>query len=143
MIVSTRNQIACSCCPASHRQTPRKTSFYCIGLRPPKAFCKAVKDRLPAFNGSTLLPWQATHTCLQIVGITSSCLDADSSGKAASQVSAAALRQELEWGIHLGLQACLLPLPPRLGNANFAHVINQVHLARQSLGARCSYLSLC
>ena len=75
------------------------------------------------------------HTCLQVVGITSSYLDADSSDKGASQVSAAALRQELEWGIHLGLQACLLPMPPRLGNANFAQVINQVFLPEQDF--RC------
>lgn len=67
-----------------------------------------------------------TQPCLQIVGITSSCLDADSSDKSARQASAAALRQELEWGIHLGLQACLLPLPPRHNNANFSQVINQV-----------------
>lgn len=64
--------------------------------------------------------------CLQIVGITSPCLDADSSDARLRQTSAAALREELEWGIHLGLQACILPLPHRLGNANFAHIINQV-----------------
>ena len=63
---------------------------------------------------------------LQIVGITSDCLDADASDKDVQQKSSAALRQELEWGIHLGLQACILPVPPRLDNANFAHVINQV-----------------
>ncbi|KAL0038065.1 hypothetical protein WJX79_000828 [Trebouxia sp. C0005] len=62
----------------------------------------------------------------QIVGITSPCLDADSSDARLRQTSAAALREELEWGIHLGLQACILPLPHRLSNANFAHVINQV-----------------
>jgi len=64
--------------------------------------------------------------CLQIIGITSTCLDADSSDARLRQTSAAALREELEWGIHLGLQACILPLPYRLDNANFAHVINQV-----------------
>ena len=64
--------------------------------------------------------------CLQIVGITSPCLDADSSDARLRQTSVAALREELEWGIHLGLQACILPLPHRLSNANFAHVINQV-----------------
>ncbi|DBA92605.1 TPA: hypothetical protein ACH3X1_002824 [Trebouxia sp. C0004] len=63
---------------------------------------------------------------VQIVGITSPCLDADSSDARLRQTSAAALREELEWGIHLGLQACILPLPHRLGNANFTHVINQV-----------------
>ncbi len=66
--------------------------------------------------------------CVQIVGVTSPCLDADSSDARLRQTSAVALREELEWGIHLGLQACILPLPRRLGNANFAHVINQVSI---------------
>ncbi|KAL3148615.1 Protein arginine N-methyltransferase 5 [Trebouxia sp. C0009 RCD-2024] len=62
----------------------------------------------------------------QIVGITSFCLEPDSPDRNIGQASAAALREELEWGMHLGLQACLLPLPPKLGNANFAQIINQV-----------------
>lgn len=66
------------------------------------------------------------------MGITSFCLEPDSPDRNIGQASAAALREELEWGMHLGLQACLLPLPPKLGNANFAQIINQVCFPRNT-----------
>ena len=75
---------------------------------------------------------------MQIVGITSACIDADSPDADTQQQSAAALQQELEWGIHLGLQACIIPLPCRLGNANFAQVISQVRSKGHVLTARVS-----
>ena len=128
---------ACSCCPAL-QQHQMQSHVYCMKLHSPNTCCKPVQTTLPALNIPTPPALVMKHICLQIVGITSCCLDADSPDKAARQVSAAALRQELEWGMHLGLQACLLPLPSRLHNANFAQVINQVHLPRQPLHARGS-----
>lgn len=66
--------------------------------------------------------------CVQIVGITTSSLVVDSTDAVKQQQNAAALKQELEWAMHLGFQACILPLPPRLANANFARLINQVSM---------------
>ena len=48
--------------------------------------------------------------------------------------SEVALQQQLEWAAFLSLHACVLPLPPRVRNNNFACIVNQV---RHSLQLAC------
>lgn len=62
----------------------------------------------------------------QIVGCISSWINPDSSVPALAQDSAAALRQELAWAAHLGMQAVILPTPPEPMRAfNYAHILSQ------------------
>ena len=65
-------------------------------------------------------------TNAQIVGKVSPWIRPDSHNQVLRRDSEAALRQELEWAAHLGLQACILPIPPSLANSNYARVLNQV-----------------
>ena len=63
----------------------------------------------------------------QVVGSTSSWVDCDSDDPALKAASSSCLKHELGWAAHLGLQAVLLPPPPRpMGAANFARLIHQV-----------------
>ena len=66
------------------------------------------------------------HAPLQVVGRTSSWIDVDSPDVDLARQSEVALRQQLEWAAFLSLHACVLPLPPRVRNNNFASIVNQV-----------------
>ena len=61
-----------------------------------------------------------------MVGRTSSWIDVDSPDVEQARQSEVALRQQLEWAAFLSLHACVLPLPPRVRNNNFACIVNQV-----------------
>jgi hypothetical protein len=67
-----------------------------------------------------------TAMLVQIVGKVSSWIEPDAPELELSSSSQAALKQELEWAVHLSLQACLLQMPPSTSQANFACIINQV-----------------
>ena len=69
-----------------------------------------------------------------MVGKTSSWIDVDSPDADTACQSEVALRQQLEWAAFLSLHACVLPLPPRVRNHNFACIVNQV---RRSLQPAC------
>lgn len=63
----------------------------------------------------------------QVVGQVSEWVDPDSPDPEVRRLSAAALKRELAWAAHLGLQAVLLPPPPRpMKAANYAQVLQQV-----------------
>jgi hypothetical protein len=63
----------------------------------------------------------------QVVGKVSPWINPDSANPVLAQDSAAALRQELAWAAHLGLQAVILPTPPeRMSAVNYAQVLSQV-----------------
>jgi len=64
----------------------------------------------------------------QVVGKASPWIQPDSENESLRRDSEAALRQELEWAAHLSLQACILPLPPSMGNSNYARILVQVPL---------------
>lgn len=53
-------------------------------------------------------------------------LDADSSEPAIKQHSITAIKQELDWAGHLGLQACIVSL--KSDNVHLAHILNQVSM---------------
>lgn len=63
---------------------------------------------------------------LKVVGVVHPSLDPDSSDPAIRHLGTAAIKQELEWAGHLGLQACVLSLKPDI--INLAHIVNQVHM---------------
>ena len=65
----------------------------------------------------------------QVVGKVSPWIQPDSQNQSLRRDSEAALRQELEWAAHLSLQACILPVPPSLHNANYARILLQVCLS--------------
>lgn len=63
----------------------------------------------------------------QVVGHVSSWIQPDATDPAVRQSSVAALRHELGWAAHLGLQAVLLPAPHRPAACpNYAQVLHQV-----------------
>ena len=63
----------------------------------------------------------------QVVGKVSPWINPDSANAALRQDSAAALKQELAWAAHLGLQAVILPCPPeRMSAVNYAQILNRV-----------------
>lgn len=72
---------------------------------------------------------------MQIVGKVSSWIRPDSQNQILRKDSEAALRQELEWAGHLALNACIVPVPPSLDNANYARILNQVRLPSLSIPA--------
>ncbi len=63
------------------------------------------------------------------MGQVSDWVEPDSFDTALRQRSVAALKHQLGWAAHLGIQAVLLPPPPRPANSpNYAQVLNQVGL---------------
>ncbi|KAG2500070.1 hypothetical protein HYH03_002347 [Edaphochlamys debaryana] len=62
----------------------------------------------------------------QVVGQVSSWIEPDSPDPALRQASVAALKHQLGWAAHLGLQAVVLPAPSRpAASPNYAQVLNQ------------------
>jgi hypothetical protein len=61
-----------------------------------------------------------------VVGKVSPWIDPDSANALLRQDSAAALKQELAWAAHLGLQAVILPCPPgRTSAVNYAQLLSR------------------
>jgi type II protein arginine methyltransferase len=67
-----------------------------------------------------------------VVGKISPWIDTDASDAALRRDSAAALQLELDWAVHLGLQAVILPPPPSLlKSANYSATLLKVRCAPQ------------
>eukprot|EP00884_Botryococcus_braunii_P016344 jgi/Botrbrau1/3393/Bobra.0337s0034.1 len=82
---------------------------------------------LPAsFRAGQVAFFKSSHLSNQVVGKTSRWIEADSQDPAVRRNSELELRQELEWALHLSMQACIIPLPLSRHNANLARVLHQV-----------------
>lgn len=64
-----------------------------------------------------------------MVGIIDPKLDADSDDVAIRQHSTTAIKQELDWASHLGLQACIISI--QASNVNLARVLSQASMQKR------------
>ncbi|KAJ9525988.1 hypothetical protein QJQ45_009372 [Haematococcus lacustris] len=93
---------------------------------PPSAASQSDGVALP-FGRDDVLYLPSSQWVRQVVGAVSGWLDPDSSDPHERTASQAALRAELGWAAHLGLQAVLLPPPANPGRcAQYAQILNQV-----------------
>lgn len=67
-----------------------------------------------------------TTTLLQVVGRISSWIAADAADAQLAAVSVNQMTRELQWALHLGLQAVMLPRQSSENTAQYAHILHQV-----------------
>lgn len=96
------------------------------GWRPP-APAVPQNGQLPSpFDRDDCLYINSSQWANQVVGQVSDWVEPDSFDPVLRQSSVAALKHQLGWAAHLGIQAVLLPPPPRPANSpNYAQVLNQ------------------
>lgn len=73
----------------------------------------------------------------QVVGRASSWIAADAPDAQLATVSVSQLNRELQWAMHLGLQAVLLPRQSPGNTARYAHVLHQVGQWRSKPPSGC------
>ncbi|GIL73292.1 hypothetical protein Vretimale_4879 [Volvox reticuliferus] len=96
------------------------------GWRPPAPTVPENGSLPSLFNRDDCLYINSSQWANQVVGLISDWIQTDSPDPAKRQQSVAALRHQLGWAAHLGLQAVVLPAPHRPGQCpNYAQVLNQ------------------